>query len=88
MNPFDIPEPTPEQANEQVRQRDQLVQASMFASDHHVIGLDAGETAHQRTKVAVVAAIGYLIGHGLITMLPDDQWLEWLNIDIPKHLKP
>jgi len=43
-------------------------------------------TKASRTALIVEAAIGYLIGEGLIRVT--DEWPEYLSIGIPDHLMP
>lgn len=71
-------------------QRDQLVRAAGFAVDHVLSDTPTYRVLPpaQQTTVTLELAIGYLLAHGLIVMLPDEQWPAWLALDIPEHLLP
>jgi hypothetical protein len=66
------------------------VRAAIFATDNVIMrnpALRALPGADQ-TRVTAEAVLGYLIGHGLITVHPVQQWPEWLGMEIPDHLRP
>lgn len=41
-----------------------------------------------RTRLTVEAALAYLVGHGLITVKPDEQWPLLLPMRVPSELMP
>lgn len=69
---------------------DRATRAAMFAVDSFVLNRLANVqiTEAARTRLTVAAALGYLIGTGLIVVTPEEDWPEWLPLDIPAHLKP
>jgi len=80
---------TPEQ-QQQISDRDRAVRAAMFAADHMLISnpqIYALPKAHV-SRLTVEAAVGYLIGHGLITVKPESEWPEWLAMALPEHMEP
>jgi hypothetical protein len=85
--PFDPPQVPPEDQAQQIADRDRLVSVAIFAADNTVMYSNPATRA-AATRTAVAAAIGYLLRHGLITMLPADEWPEYLNLAIPEHLIP
>jgi hypothetical protein len=80
---------TPEE-QQHIVDRDRCVRIAMFAADK--VLLDNPDLATlppaYTARVTVEAALGYLIGRGLITVKPDDQWPEWLAVDLPDHMRP
>lgn len=89
LDPFTPPPVPPDVQQRQVADRDRAVKAAIFAADHAVLkpGVSALPGA-DRTRIAVTAAIGHLIGHGLITVTPEAEWPEWLPVDPLPHLAP
>lgn len=83
--PMMPPVPPIEERREQLRARDRLVRIALFAADSVAIGAHS-RTRADATRTAVTEAIGYLIGHGLITMKPLDEWPEYLALQTPDHL--
>lgn len=81
---------TPPDVRQQIADRDRAARAAIFAADSVLIdnpGVRNLPGADQ-TRVTVTAALGYLIGHGLITVAQEADWPEWLSLDIPEHLLP
>ena len=83
-----------EEQRRQVEDRDRAVRACMFAVDDAFLRdpamgaqLRAAPPA-VRSRVAVEAAIGYLVGQGLIEVKPDSEWPEYLPMQTPEHLLP
>ncbi len=79
---------TPEQ---QIADRDRAVRAAMFAVDSFAINnrvVLAQCPAATESRALVTAALGYLIGQGLITVTPTPDWPEYLPMDCPTHLLP
>jgi hypothetical protein len=80
-----------DEQREQRRTRDELVRAAGFATDMFVMDHRAElerVTSVSYTRLTLQAAIGYLIGQGLIRATPEDQRPEWLEMQIPDHLQP
>lgn len=84
-NPFEQSMPSAETIDRQRSDRDRLVRAAIFAADCQLI-TSRPRTNAEATRIAVTAAISYIIGHGLVTVLPDDQWPYLLSIDVPEHM--
>lgn len=83
------PELTPEQRQQQIDDRDRAYRAARFAADQYAMDRQVRALpGADQTAAAVTAALGYLIGHGLITVKPADEWPEWLDLDVPEHLAP
>lgn len=65
--------------------------ASIFAVDNFVIdeafNLDHLSNA-ARTRLIVEAALAYLIGNELVTVAPDEQWPDFMPMNVPPELKP
>lgn len=79
---------TPDQ-RQQVADRDRLTQFALLGSDE--VWLDPRLRdcpTVVRTHVSVSAAIGFLIGSGLITVTPLDELPEMMPLDIREHLRP
>jgi hypothetical protein len=70
--------------------RERAAYAAMFATDHVLISHPEimGLPRADQSRITVEAALGYLIGHGLVTVKPESEWPEWLAIDIPEHMEP
>jgi hypothetical protein len=75
--------------SQQLADRDRATRAAIFAVDNVLIGsgIDRLPSAYH-SRAAVEAALGYLIGHGLITVTPEADWPEWLPVQCPDHLVP
>ncbi len=76
---------------QQIADRDRAARAATFAVDQALIDNYAELRSVPSVVVArvtVEAALGYLIGHGLITVAPAEEWPEWLQLDTPEHLRP
>lgn len=81
-----------EEQQRQVTARDQAVRVALFAAD--AAFLRDRETAEAlrevvpatRSRIAVEAALGYLIGQGLITL--KDPWPDGFSLMTPEHLRP
>lgn len=91
-DPFASQEPpSAEDVAGYIDDRDRATRAASFAVDDwwlsQVPNLDR-LTAAQRTRLLIAAALGYLIGEGLITVKPEEEWPEYLNMRIPGHLRP
>lgn len=80
---------TPEEQIEQVRS---LSRAAVFAVDAFVMdnwsALENQVTAAARTDLIVQAAVGYLVGAGLVVPVPEDETPEWLPMGLEPHLLP
>ena len=75
----------------QIADRDRVVYAASFSADR--VAIDNYPDfyvlpGHDQTHLILQAALGYLIGRGLIAVKPQDEWPEWLNMEIPDHLRP
>ncbi len=73
----------------QVADRDRAVQACVFAVDNTLIDNPAVRAlpGADQTRITLEAALGYLIGHGLVEVKPQDEWPEWLAVDMPDHMR-
>jgi hypothetical protein len=64
---------------------------SIFAVDNFVMeersNLDFLSNA-ARTRLIVEAALAYLVGHGLIAVMPDGEWPDFVPMRVPPELKP
>jgi hypothetical protein len=80
----------PDDAEGQVKARDRAVRMAALAVDNLLIdNPDLRQLPDAaRTRIIVTAALGYLIGHGLVTVAPAADWERWLSTDIPEHLRP
>lgn len=77
--------------DEQRRDIQRALRVALFAVDDFVIGETPNMdylTNAVRTRLTVEAALAYLIGTGLITVLPDEEWPELLPMRVPLALKP
>lgn len=76
----------------QVTARDQAVRIALFAADDAFLRDRATSealrdcTPHVRTRIAVEAALGYLIGQGLIELV--EPWPDSFAMSTPAHLRP
>lgn len=87
-----MPDLTEEQQR-QVAARDQAVRIALFAADgaflrdeETAVALRGLLTPHNQTRIAVEAALGYLIGQGLIEL--KEPWPDTFLLDTPPHLAP
>lgn len=79
---------TPQQ---QLDDRDWAARAAAFAVDTFLIDHHAQLASVPRaviSRLTVEAALGYLIGQGLIKVLPRGEWPEYLEMQTPEHLVP
>jgi hypothetical protein len=68
--------------------QDQLVQVlrtAMFAADNAVIGKDF-PTPAARTRAAVEAAFKHALANKLITIVPAEEWPEYIALDFTHEL--
>lgn len=73
----------------QIAERDRLARVAGFVVDDYIIDRRSTiRTDSELVSAAVHATVGFLIGRGLITVLPSEEWPEWLNASIPDHLIP
>lgn len=82
---------TPHASDDEARQladRDRATRQALFGADETLVAIDRRLPVAVRDRLAVTAALGYLIGHGLITVKPATEWPEWVPLDIPEHLRP
>lgn len=81
-----------EEQQRQVTARDRAVYIALFAADEAFLRDQATNealrdvTPHTRTRIAVEAALGYLIGQGLITLV--EPWPDSFAVATPDHLRP
>lgn len=61
---------------------DSLTHYAMFAADDAAIK-SIQATPHQQMKAAVRAGLRCLIVNGFITPVPEEDWPEWVHIDLP-----
>jgi hypothetical protein len=85
--------PTPSVEEQQAQRdiRDRLAHVALLATDNIVIDNAAAIAAlpsAYRSRITVEAAIGYLIAEGLIRVTPDDEWPEYVSLELPDYLKP
>jgi len=75
---------------QQREDRDRAVYAACFAVDTFVHDNDdlRRVTAATHTKLVVEAAVGYLLGEGLIVVKPANEWPDMLGFQIRPHLLP
>ncbi|SNY28938.1 hypothetical protein [Paractinoplanes atraurantiacus] len=81
----------PASARQQIEDRDRAARAAGFAVDGFLIDhYKELERAPQvvYSRLTVEAALGYLIGHGLVKVAPQEEWPEWQPVEIPEHLLP
>jgi hypothetical protein len=76
--------------DQQRKDRDRAARAALFAVDLFALNTLARVhiTEASRTRLTVEAALGYLIGAGLITVTPEADWPEYFEVSIPEHLRP
>lgn len=64
---------------------------AIFAVDNFVMdersSLDCLSGA-ARTRLIVEAALAYLVGNELVTVTPDEQWPDFMPMQVPTELKP
>jgi len=85
-------EPPEDIKNKQLADRDRAIRVALTAADDCVMVLPPEETTRsEMIRVAITAAIGYLIGLDLIEVRPQSDFPEWIRIGsaaIPAHLRP
>lgn len=64
---------------------------AIFAVDNFV--MDEGSnleyvTNAARTRLIVEAALAYLVSNELVTVAPDEQWPDFMPMNVPPELKP
>lgn len=91
-NPFPgKPTPSPEEQQRQKDLRDRLTQVALLATDNIIIDNAAAIAAlpsAYRSRITVEAAIGYLISEGLIQVTPDEEWPEWISLELADWMRP
>jgi hypothetical protein len=60
---------------------DSIVQNAAFAADNAVIGFEG--TGAAKTRAAVIRAVEFLIGNGLVAVVDPEYWPTWLKMDPP-----
>jgi hypothetical protein len=58
-----------------------LIQNAVLAAD--VVAIGPHRTGAEKTRAVVTRAVEFLVGNGLITVVPQDEWPEWLVMDPP-----
>ena len=61
-------------------QLEQVLRSAMFAADKAVIGKEF-RTPAERTRAAVTAAFTLALANKLITIVPAEEWPEYIQLD-------
>lgn len=67
-----------------------LVRAGLFAADRYSFHPEVtAAPGAVKVRVAVTAAIGLLIDHGIITVTPESDWPDYIAPhEVAEHLRP